>query len=81
MKTTTYTLPAQWAGPLINCDCSGMTDEEINALDLWISDYAPGDCLDCSEQPEFCHSHDADGYALAGDCLTFTFTNYEETTA
>jgi len=78
MQTTTYTLPAHWACALINADCSGMDDEEIQALDLWLSDNSPGYCLDCSENPEFCHSHDADGYALAGDCLTYTFTAFEE---
>ncbi len=78
MKTTTYTLPAHWACALINVDCSGMDDEEIQALDLWLSDNSPGSCIDCSEDPEFCHSHDADGYALAGDCLTYTFTAFEE---
>ena len=78
MQTTTYTLPAHWACALINADCSGMDDDEIQALDLWLSDNSPGYCLDCSEDPEFCHSHDADGYALAGDCLTYTFTAFEE---
>jgi hypothetical protein len=78
MQTTTYTLPAHWACALINADCSGMDDDEIAAMNDWLSAYRPGSCVDCSEDPEFCHSHDADGYALAGDCLTFTFTNYEE---
>lgn len=77
MKITTYTLPDYWAGPLINADCTGMDDDEIAALDLWLSDNAVGPCLDCSDTPEFCYSHDADGYALAGDCLTFTFEETE----
>ena len=80
MNTTTYTLPAHWACALINADCSGMDDDDIQALDLWLSAYRPGSCVDCSDETEFRHSHDADGYALAGDCLTFTFTNYEEIT-
>lgn len=81
MKTTTYTLPAHWAPALINGDLSGMTDEEIDSLYLWISHEAPGVCIACSDDSEFRHLHDADGYALAGDCLTYTFTHYEETTA
>jgi hypothetical protein len=74
IETTTYTLPAYWACALINGDESGMDDDEIKELNEWLSAFNPGLCLDCSEESEFCHSHDADGYALAGDCLTFTFS-------
>ena len=81
MKTTTYTLPAHWAPALINADESGMADDEIEALNEWLSDYAPGHCLDCSGYPEFTTHHDAADYVLACDCLTYTFTNYEETTS
>ena len=73
IKTTTYTLPAHWACALINGDESGMSEEESAALDRWIKDTRPGYCLGCSDEPEFCTNHDADEYALAGDCLTFTF--------
>lgn len=83
MKTTTYTLPAHWAPAMINGDFSGMTDEEESALLSWLADHAdeisPTDAMDCTTDPEFRHSHDADGYELAGDCLTYTFTTFEET--
>jgi hypothetical protein len=73
IKTTAYTLPAHWACALINGDESGMSEEESAALDRWIKDTRPGYCLGCSDEPEFRNHHDADGYELAGDCLTFTF--------
>lgn len=79
MKTTTYTLPAHWACALINGDESGMEEEEIAAMNDWLRNFKPGACIDCTGEPEFCHSHDADGYELSGDCLTYTF--YEEATA
>ena len=81
MKTTTCTLPAHWASALINDDATGLSDDEHDRLNEWLKDYRPGACLDCTTEPEFRHSHDADGYELAGDCLTFTFTNYEEATS
>lgn len=37
MKTTTYTLPAHWACALINADESGMDDDEIAAMNDWLS--------------------------------------------
>ena len=74
MKTTTYVLPAHWASALINADESGMSDEESRALNDWLRDTNAGYCVDCSDESEFRHTHDADEYALAGDCLTFTFT-------
>lgn len=78
MQTLTYRLPSHWASALINDDATGLTDEEHNELNEWLQAYRPGYCIDCTEEPEFCYSHDADGYALAGDCLTFTFTILEE---
>lgn len=73
MKTTTYKLPAHWASVLINGDASGLSDDEDQALAQWLNDVKPGYCLDCNDEPEFTPWHDAREYALAGDCLTFTF--------
>lgn len=73
IETTAYTLPAHWACALINDDATGLSDAEHDALNKWLKDYRPGYCLGCTDEPEFCTNHDADGYALAGDCLTFTF--------
>ena len=79
MKTTTYTLPAHWASALINDDATGLSDDEHDSLNDWLSAYRPGSCIDCTNEPEFCWTHDADGYELAGDCLTYTFATFEET--
>ena len=81
MKTTTYTLPAHWAPALINGDESGMADDEIQALNDWLSLIEPGPCLDCSGPSEFTHGHDANDFVLACECLTYTFAAYKEPTA
>lgn len=73
MKTETYTLPAYWASALINADESGMEDDEIAAMDKWLDYAKPGHCLTCSKESFFTAWHDATGFALAGDCLEFTF--------
>ena len=81
MKTTTYTLPAHWAPALINADESGLSDDEIQAMNDWLESTSPGHCLDCSGDPEFTPYHDASEFVLVCDCLTYTFTNYEEATS
>lgn len=50
MKTVKYLLPAHWASYLINCDVSGYTDEEAEAIDKWEVANAPGPCIDCGEE-------------------------------
>lgn len=71
MKFTAYKLPAHWASALINGDASGLSDDQ--ALAQWLDDVKPGYCVSCDGEPEFTRWHDAREYALAGDCLTFTF--------
>jgi len=73
MKFTEYTLPAFWASALINADYSGLSDEEEKALNAWLDAEKPGYCVGCSESEEFCWRHDASDFALACDCLIFTF--------
>lgn len=72
LKTETLTLPAHWASALINSDESGMTDEESTELAEWVADRPElGECLSCSDYPEFMTRNDAG--TLADDCLEFTF--------
>ena len=75
MKTVTYTLPEFWAPYLINGDASGMEDSEIDAVDDWINahDDIKGECLGCTDEAEFRHRHDASEWALACNCLDYTF--------
>jgi hypothetical protein len=68
--------PSAWASYLINGDASGLEDDEQRACDAWLKSEklgAPVDCFDAG----FCHSHDASGFALAGDCQTYVFFRTE----
>jgi len=73
IETTEYLLPEFWATALFYGDESGMSDEDIAALDAWLKANDPGYCVSCSEESEFAWRHDASKYALACDCLTYTF--------
>ena len=74
MKTETYLLPSFWASALINADESDMNDEDIRAMDEWLSENSPGWCTGCSnEASDFTPFHDASNHVLACDCLTYTF--------
>lgn len=78
MKTITLTLPAYWAPALINGDETGLDDDESAALAEfceWLNSQGiNAGAIDCTEEPEFCRTHDAiEIWAPAGDCLEFTF--------
>lgn len=79
MKTETYTLPGFWASYLINGDATGFDysdngDADKNLADAWLESHQElGACLNCSDNPEFTHWHDARPEVLACDCLEFTF--------
>lgn len=77
-ETETYELPAFWASALINHDWTGLEDEDAEALLLWLEDVAPDYCIDVSDEPFFTKWHDAQKYALACDCLVYTFQFLEE---
>jgi len=85
MRTVEYRLPAYWACPMINGDLSGLSHEEEQAFYMWLADHGDairGAIITCSDDsPEFCNWHDARGYELPCDCLTFTFTYLEEVSA
>jgi hypothetical protein len=81
METTTYTLPAYWAGALFNGDLSGLEESEEEALMLLIvGEQLPdpigivGDNDEYGPESFFCTYHDARPYGvLACDCLEFIF--------
>lgn len=76
LTTSLLTLPAYWAGYLINGDTEGMSPHEVSVAEAFEREH--GACTGCSEEPFFQHHHDAsaDG-VLAGDCLHYTFTTTE----
>ena len=73
IETTEYLLPEFWASPLINGDYSGLSDEDIAALNAWLDANDPGYCVAASDASELTSRHDARTYVLACACLTFTF--------
>jgi len=73
MNKITYILPAHWASALVNGDESGLSDEESEALEAWLTHENAGSCFDVSFVPFFSSTHDARFYVLACDCLEFTF--------
>lgn len=69
------TAPDYWASYLINGDASGLEQEEIDSCDLWLErefSKAPVSCVG-AEYVGFLWRHDARGFALAGDCIEYTF--------
>jgi hypothetical protein len=73
MKTVEYILPSFWASALVNGDESGLSDEEIDAIDAWLNHMNLGSCVDVSSEEFFSSQHDARFYVLPCDCLEFTF--------
>jgi len=73
MRFAEYTLPAFWASALINGDYTGLSNDDEKALTAWLEAENPGVCVTCSDSEEFCWRHDASDFALACDCLIFTF--------
>jgi hypothetical protein len=74
LRIETYELPEFWACALINDDCSGMEQEDIDAMNIWLEENEPGYCLDCSEESYFIKYHDASRYVLACNCLEYSFS-------
>lgn len=73
-QTTAYKLPSFWASALINCDESGMSDKDIEQMELWLEKNSPGYCIGVSDdESEFVTYHDASQNILACDCFTFYF--------
>jgi len=73
LEFTNYTLPAHWAGALINGDYSGLSDEEQYELESWSTSGNWGYCVGVEGEPEFTPWHDARPEVLPCDCLTYTF--------
>lgn len=69
--TEDYTLPAHWAGYLINGDATGLSDEEQAECDAWLARERPGYCVGENGEPEFARANDAN--SLGCDVVVFTF--------
>lgn len=68
------TLPDMWASPLINNDCTGLSDNEHDTFNEFCDNELEGlHCLDVKDDSTFVKYHDAKQYALASDCSTFVF--------
>ena len=68
------TLPDHWAAPLINCDETGLDEEELDSFyEFCFNELENLHCLDVKDDSTFVKYHDAMQYALAGDCSTFVF--------
>ena len=64
--------PSYWASYLINGDHSGLNAVEKLACDDWIKSQNVGYPVTCDDAG-FRWRHDADAFALAGDCQTYAF--------
>ena len=76
---TEHRLPSHWAPALINCDKSGMEDQEIESMDS-VLEYLgvnSSSCLDVTDENEFelppSYIHSSYGL-LAGAYSTFSFS-------
>lgn len=74
LESVSYTLPAHWAGALINDDRTGLEDADEQQLDALLEGESLPSPVDCSDEPFFCVHHDARQYGvLPCDCLEFAF--------
>jgi len=71
MKFVTYTLPIYWASYLINGDCSGMEEEEIQEVDAFLERNGLGFCVDMDNEQEFARSNDCNN--IGGPVADFAF--------
>ena len=73
MKFETVTLPASWAGALINGDASGLTDEELDDLDDWC-EMNVARCVGCDGESVLARSPSG----LLTLCRVYTFDFSEQ---
>lgn len=71
MESEEYTLPAYWAGYLINGDATGYSDEEIQEIDDFLAKRSLGFCTGVSDDTWFAHRNDAN--SMGSDVAKFTF--------
>lgn len=72
LEPYTCTAPSHWASYLINGDATGLEPDDIEACDAWLKFDAMGSPVSC-EDAGFMRWHDANRFALACDCQTYTF--------
>jgi len=79
MKIETYLLPTHWACALINCDATGLDDDDLKALNAFeydmVKTHGKAWCVDVEQDSEgFMKYHDAEHYGvLACDVSKFLF--------
>lgn len=84
MLLETYLAPASWAPALINDDYSGLSDEEVKAVEAFIeligNSYFTVDADLDDNSVNFCYWHDANSvYPYAADCIEYTVYKVEDT--
>lgn len=84
MLLETYLAPASWAPALINDDYSGLSDEEVKAVEAFIELIGGGylviDADVDDDSVNFCYWHDANSvYPYAADCIEYTVCKVEFT--
>lgn len=68
------TLPDMWASPLINDDCTGLSEDDYESFtEFCDNELRDMHCLDVKDDSGFVKYHDAKQYVLATDCSTFVF--------
>ena len=74
INTIQFTLPAYWASALINGDFSGVTENDIAAMNKFAAreNIKLESCLSCSDESWFSWHNDS-GNGLGGDVMEFTF--------
>jgi hypothetical protein len=75
IETDTIAAPACWASALINGDCSGLEDDEVNAMNSWLAHLTCNgwQVVDTIGEPFFSwHYNTYGGTAQGGDLLGYT---------
>jgi hypothetical protein len=72
IHTIELTAPSSWASYLINGDSSGMDIEDKKACDAWLAYENLSFPVSCDDAG-FIKNHDAQRFALASDCQTYSF--------
>lgn len=78
METIKLTIPSQFLSALINGDESGLSDNDSDALNLFVDDmlkqFKCFHAIDTTDEAGFVTYHDMRSYGvLASDCETVTF--------
>jgi hypothetical protein len=81
IEEAVWTLPAHWAGAIINDDLTGMSDEDESAMNSVLAELgSEWYCVGLSEESYFTRLHDARLHGvLACDVLDYEFNRIVKT--